>query len=223
MKSLSRWISFFVIVLLLFAGYRLIARHVEENKILKKIIERLEADSRVAQVLVTGVSFDEKTRKTLTTIKFLEFDSKKRPLEPKYFTFAGNIIQFQSLVIRFDDMNVKNADRLRGKSAYLFMKAFVLDRKNTQVFEITKINDIPSGYKMDNLNSPFEKKLWEKFWNYALNSKEAKKMGVKNAQIEAPGTIFIPGALYTIKIEHDGGLRIDAEPLPAILKGEKIE
>ena len=44
----------------------------------------------------------------------------------------------------------------------------------------------------------------------------------KNAQIEAPGTKFVPGTLYTIKIEHGGGMRIDAEPLAPILKGERI-
>jgi hypothetical protein len=43
---------------------------------------------------------------------------------------------------------------------------------------------------------------------------------VKNAQIEAPGSIFVPGTIYTIKIEYDGGLRIDAKPIPEILKGE---
>ena len=48
-------------------------------------------------------------------------------------------------------------------------------------------------------------------------------MGIKNAQIEAPGTKFIKGILYTLKIEHDGGLRIDAQPLPKILQGEKLE
>ncbi len=34
---------------------------------------------------------------------------------------------------------------------------------------------------------------------------------IKNAQIEAPGTMFVPGNLYTIKIEHDGGLRIEED------------
>jgi hypothetical protein len=47
-------------------------------------------------------------------------------------------------------------------------------------------------------------------------------VGIKNAQIEAPGTVFIPGMLYTIKIEHDGGMRIDAAKLPEVLRGEKI-
>jgi hypothetical protein len=84
------------------------------------------------------------------------------------------------------------------------------------------VNTIPDGYKIAGPSDIFEAKLWMNFWSYALNPKMAGNVGVKNAQIEAPGTMFIPGVLYTIRIEHDGGLRIDAKPLPPILQGETI-
>lgn len=194
-----------------------------ENRQLRKIIERLAAESRVAEVLVTDVRTDPATGQTLTTIKFLEYDTKQKPLTPKYFTFSGNIIQFQSLVIRFDDFYIKGGHPLKGKSAYIFMLAFTLNDKGPEIFEINKIDDVPSGYKVEGISSDFQKKLWKRFWEYALQPKEAKRMGIKNAQIEAPGTKFIKGILYTLKIEHDGGLRIDAQPLPKILNGEKLE
>lgn len=194
-----------------------------ENQLLKKIIERLTADSRVAEIIVTDVKRDPRTQKTYTTIKFLEYDTKLNPLEPKYFTFSGNIIQFQSMVIRFDDLYVKKGHPLKGKSAYLFMKAFMLTDEGAEMFDITKINDIPSGYEVEGAKNNFEKKLWKKFWEYALNPNEAKRVGIRNAQIEAPGTRFIPGMMYTIKIEHDGGLRIDSKPLSPILKNEKVK
>ena len=98
----------------------------------------------------------------------------------------------------------------------------MLDGKNTEEFAITKPYEIPQGYKINNESDPFEANLWQKFWIYALNPATAGKVGIKNAQIEAPGTMFIPGILYTIKIENDGGLRIDSAPLSPILKGEKI-
>ncbi|MFC1646301.1 hypothetical protein ACFL2Y_03880 [Candidatus Omnitrophota bacterium] len=189
---------------------------------LKDIVSRLEADSRIAEVLVTDVRYDENSRKNKTTIKFLEYDSEGNPLQPKYFTFLGNVIQFQSLVIRFDDLYIRNRDMLRGKSAYLFWKVFMLDGPNTLEYEITKMNKVPLGYKVSDASNPLEEKLWGRFWSYALDPESAKKMGIKNAQIEAPGSVFIPGTLYTIKIEHDGGMRIDAQPLPNILKGERI-
>ncbi|HOW35573.1 MAG TPA: hypothetical protein PL155_04095 [Candidatus Omnitrophota bacterium] len=221
-KKFLKGLVFLAVAISFIFIYWTIRNYIQENAMLKEVIKRLEATSRVAQVLVTNVNFDEQSQKTSTTIKFLEFDSQNKPLEPKYFTFAGNIIQFQSLVVRFDDIKIRQADKLRGKSAYLFMNVFLLDGENTQVFEINRVSEIPLGYRVDKKGSPFEKKIWENFWRYALDPGHAQSMGIKNAQIEAPGTVFVPGTLYTIKIEHDGGLRIDAEPLPEILKGEQI-
>lgn len=215
-------VRFFILgaILLLIIFY--ITKSFRENQILRKIIERLTAESRVAEVIVTEVKFDRKTRRTYTTIKFLEYDTKLNPLKAKYFTFSGNIIQFQSMVIRFDDFYVKKGHPLKGKSAYLFMKVFMLMDKGAEVFDITNVNEIPSGYVVEGAKNNFEKKLWQKFWQYALDPKEAKRIGIKNAQIEAPGTKFIPGMIYAIKIEHDGGLRIDSKPISPILKGERI-
>lgn len=197
-------------------------QYFQREKILNQIIERLSTDSRVAEVVVTKSELDEKTGKILTTIKFLEYDARNQPLPPKYFTFRGNVIQFQSLVIRFNDDLVKKGDRLRGKSAYLFLKAFVLDAKDTQIFEITPAQGVPDGYQATAEVSDYEQSLWSRFWLYALDAETRGKSGIKNAQIEAPGTMFLPGTIYTLKIEHDGGIRIDSQPVPRILKGEKV-
>lgn len=203
-----------------------VAQSLREKEVLKRIIMRLEADSRIAQVLVTDVRTDPATQKTLTTIKFLEYGSSGQPLPPCYFTFSGNIIQFQSLVVRFKNFYVEKGDPARGRSAYLFLKVFFLDGPRTEEYPISPIRDIPRGYRLEKRSayaSGIEHAFWKKFWEYALDPASADRAGIKNAQIEAPGTMFVPGMLYTIKIEHDGGMRIDAEPLPAILKGEVIQ
>jgi hypothetical protein len=218
-----KFIFFGIVAILCIIGiYQVSLRYINENRILKAMIKRLEADSRIAEVLVTKVEYSEEANTAYTTIKFLEYDTEGEALSPKYFTFPGNVIQFQSLVIRFEDLHVKNKDLFKERSAYLFWKVFMLDGKNTEEYTITQVNQIPQGYKVEKKTHYFEQKLWEKFWHYALNPEAAKQMGIKNAQIEAPGTTFIPGTLYTIKIEHDGGMRIDSSPLPYILKGEYI-
>lgn len=214
-------IPFLIVVLLIVAGV-FWWQHGQRVKVLEQIVERLNADSRVAEVLVTEVKFDEATRKHMTTIKFLEYDAAGRPLEPRYFTFKGNVIQFQSLVIRFDDQYVKKGSPLKGKSAYLFWKVFMLDSSQTQEFTLTPYGTIPQSYKLDEVTHRYERKLWQHFWDYALDPKQANQDGIKNAQIEAPGTVFVPGVLYTIRIEHDGGLRIDARPLSPIFQGETM-
>ncbi len=224
-KQMKRTIRLLIIVIVICAGIIVshnLMRYFNENKILKEVVLRLQADSRIAEILVTNIYYDEAQNKTFTTIKFLEYDAKGNSLKPRYFTLPGNIIQFQSLVIRFDDFFVKDNDPLKGKSAYLFWKVFVLDGVNTVSYDLTRVNEIPLGYKIEGLDNSFEEKLWREFWMFALDSEKAKNMGIKNAQIEAPGTMFIPGTIYTIRIEHDGGMRIDVRPLPEILKGESI-
>ena len=205
-----------------FQGYGVYQRTVLEKKVLQQIVQRLRADSRIAEVLVTGVEYNPVTRQQMTTIKFLEYNSEGKPLWPRYFTFAGNVIQFQSLVVRFADDLVEMGDELRGKSIYLFWKAFVLEGRQTQEHAITKVNEVPAGYKVGDVRNEYEEQIWQRFWEYALNSEHAVTKGIKNAQIEAPGTKFVPGILYTLKIEHDGGIRIDATKIPAILRGETI-
>lgn len=98
----------------------------------------------------------------------------------------------------------------------------MLDGKNTQEYVLTPVDQIPAGYKLSEVDSIYEKSIWEEFWATALDPETRKAKGVKNAQIEAPGTVFIPGYIYTINIEHDGGLRIDVTPISPILVGEKV-
>ncbi len=200
-----------------------LAWHFHQQGQLNKIIDRLKADSRAAEVLVVGVNYNEAFKRSFTTIKFLEYSIDGKALSPKYFTFPGNVIQFQSLVVRFDDAFVMAGDKLRGRSVYLFWKAFMLDGENTKEFPITYAQETPQGYKIEGEGSAVQERFWKDFWAYALDAKASKRAGIKNVQIEAPGTMFIPGFLYTIKIEHDGGLRIDTAPVPQIMRGETIK
>jgi hypothetical protein len=222
MKRFSR-LFFILAAVAIVIGLVAVYNHFSQERLLKQIIERLTADTRIAHVLVTQVKTDTQAQKLLTTIKFVELDTRGNPLPAKYFTFSGNVIQFQSLVVRFDDFLVKKADPLKGKSAYIFLKAFSLDGDKAESYDINKSYEIPGGYQVSGGKNCFENRLWKRFWDYALDPQQASRSGIKNVQIEAPGTKFVPGIIYTIKIEHDGGMRIDTQSLPGILKGEKLE
>ena len=215
---IQKWVRNTLILVILFFLFILAYKFVFEYLTLTKIIHNLKAESRIAEILVTESSLDEYTRKYKTTIKFLEYDVLGKPLKPKYFTFNGNLIQFQTLVIRFDDKYIEQGSRLKGKSIYLFLKAFVLDGKNTQEMVITPTQGIPEGYRVGKPANYFEKEVWQRFWKYALSPQERSRVGIKNAQIEAPGSVFVPGTIYTLIIEHRGGIRIDTRPIPEILK-----
>ena len=213
-KALRKFIVLTVLFFLFVGGFKFF----QEYMTFMKIVQNLKAESRIAEVLVTDSSVDEYTRQYTTTIKFLEYDVRGKPLKPKYFTFKGNQIQFQTLVVRFADKFVEEGHRMKGKSIYLFMKAFVLDGKNTQEFEITHRDAVPDGYRISDSPNRFEREVWQRFWKYALDPEARASVGIKNAQIEAPGSVFVPGTIYTLIIEHHGGIRIDTRPIPEILK-----
>ncbi|MDD4295222.1 MAG: hypothetical protein PHP69_06905 [Candidatus Omnitrophica bacterium] len=222
MKKNYNFIFIGLIVLFFIFSVRMylkITESARQNKVLSDMVARLEKDSTLAQVLVTNVRFNEITGKNETTIKLVELDSMGVKLTPRYFTFPGNILQFQSLVVRFGDKYIKRGDSLRGKSISFLWKVFMLDGNKTREYEINQIYDVPGGFRVGRNVGAYERRIWKKFWEYAL---DINKDGIKNAQIEAPGKIFLPGMLYILKLEHDGGIRIDAEPLPEILRGEKI-
>ena len=216
--SAFKYTLFLMIVATMLFGGLYLYQYYNRTKILEKVVERLSASSRIAEAVVTEQVPDFKRGKLKTTIKFLEYDSENQPMEPQYFTFDDNIIQFQALVVRFDDYFIKNADPLKGKSLYLFLKAFSLSNDSLQVYPINEINQIPEGYQVSDSASSYEKQLWRDFWKYALDKNRATLKGIKNAQIEAPGTMFLPGYIYRLEIEHDGGIRIDVDPVPNILK-----
>ncbi|MBF0571866.1 MAG: hypothetical protein HQL12_08360 [Candidatus Omnitrophica bacterium] len=211
----------FIVFCLIIAGFWLIW-HFNKEHVYQQMLDRLQAESRAALVIVTSVNYDERSHQRITTIKFVEEDSRGHALPPKYFTFNGNLIQFQSLVVRFEDKFVAAGDRFKGRSVYLFWKVFRLDGPLTQEFPITQVNEIPGGYKIPGRASVFENRFWKDFWRFAFDESKARSAGIKSVQIEAPGVVFVPGYLYTIHIEHNAGLRIDAKPVDLILRGEKI-
>lgn len=227
-QSLRNAFILTVLVFVFIAGFKFF----NEYLTFRRIVQNLKAESRIAEVLVVESSVDEFDRTYTTTIKFLEYDVQGRPLKPKYFTFDGNLIQFQTLVVRFDDRYVEQGHRMKGKSIHLFLKAFVLDGDKTQECVITPVRAVlrdgrretvvPEGYRVGDPPNYFEREIWARFWDYALKPDSRKRVGIKNAQIEAPGSVFVPGTIYTLVIEHDGGVRIDTRPIPEILKNEKV-
>ncbi len=221
--SVGRRLLVFLVLLGLAAGgywYYTVQR---EQEVLRQIISRLSSEDRVAQVWVKEYVKDAQGKPVKVVVKILEQDAQGESIEPVLCTFSVNdIIHFEALVIRLSDELVKEG---KGKSIHLFRRAFALN-DNGNTYESCTINtphEVPDGYRIDSEDqfiTEVEQKYWRLFWRYALDAKARDEGMVKNAQIEAPATRFVPDNIYRIVLEHDGGLRIDATKIPAILKGE---
>jgi len=196
----------------------------QEVEVLKQIVSRLTAEERVAEVAVQDITEDAEGNMEKIRLKIVEIVSGSQPQEPIYCDFSVNdVVHFEALVIRLNDELIMDG---KGKSIHIFRRAFALDDDgNTyESCAINKPREIPGGYRLDSSDpqvQEVERRYWSKFWEYALDEKKCKSAGVKTAQIEAPATRFVKDKYYRIYLEHDGGLRIEAKPVPEVLKGER--
>ncbi len=207
-----------------FGGYSLYDWY-REREVLRQIVSRLTAEERVAEVWVEEHRPGPDGQVERLRLKILEYGADGKALPPVFCEFTANdIVHFEALVIRLDDQIVMDG---RGKSAHLFRRAFALDERG-HTFQSCDINrplDVPGGYRLENADArarEIEERYWKKFWALALDEKQREAAGVKNAQIEAPATRFVPGRIYRLVLEHDGGLTIQPGAVPEILQGQKV-
>lgn len=190
---------------------------------LNAVVERLEASTRIAQVVVDEQTVNPDTGALETTLKFMEIDRQDRPLPPRIFNVKGDVIYFDALVIKFERDYIERGEALRGRSIHLFRRVF----GETQAPEDGLLIDgdpsesgIPRLYRVDADPSDFEKELWHDFWRYATDPKAAHEKGVRVVQGEAVYTRFVKENLYTLTLDHDGGINIEVEPIPSILRDD---
>jgi len=181
---------------------------------LKQVVQRLTADRRVADLIVTDQSnFGGMTK---TTLLFVEYARDGSALPAKRFTFDGNVAYVDAMVIKFDGKFVQDNDPLRGHSIALFTRLFAENQPPEKGFRIDEPNRIPDVYRgADPYVMDFERDLWTNFWKLADDETYRKAMGVRVAQGEAVSTKFQPDRLYTVTLESDGGLNI----VSSLLKG----
>jgi hypothetical protein len=196
-------------------GKRLEAERKTEQ--LKQVVQRLSAEQRVADVIVT----EQKTVDgvTKTTLLFVEYARDNSPLPAKRFTIDGDVVYLDARVIKFDGKFVEQNDPLRGRSIALFTRLYGEKQPPEKGARIDEPNQIPSVYRgADPYVMDFERELWTNFWKLADDESYRQSMGVRVAQGEAVYTRFQPDRLYTLTLESDGGINIASSPLKGIYR-----
>jgi hypothetical protein len=189
----------------------------ERTAELQQIVQRLTAERRVADVIVT----DQQTVKGTirTTLLFVEYGRDGASLPPRRFTIDGNMIHLDAMVVKFDGKFVEQNDALRGHSVALFTRLYGDSQAPDQAFHIDAPGQAPLVYRdSDSKSSQFEQELWRNFWKLADDSGYRQQMGVRIAQGEGVWRPFEPDRLYTITLESNGGLNIRSEPLKGIYR-----
>ncbi len=191
--------------------------HVEKQKNaeLRQIAQRLQSESRAAEVIVSDR--DTVNGVVYTTLLFVEYARDGSSLPAKRFRVEGEMAHIDAMVIKFEGRYVADKDPLRGSSIALFTRVFGDRQTPEKAFAIDAPDRIPDIYRdTDPRVSPFEQQLWNDFWKLVEDEKYRREQGVRVAQGESVWTRFEPGKLYTITIDANGGPNIRSEPLKGI-------
>jgi hypothetical protein len=183
-----------------------------KNHELEQIRQRLEADRRVARILV----IDQKTiaGKVKTTLLFQETTPDGRDLPARQFTIDGNEAHFDAEVIKFKDQYVEAADPMRGQAIMLFVRVYGSDQSPNSGYPIDSPNAIPDFYRgQDPAISDLQSDLWNNFWKL-YNDKDARESrGIRAMDGQGLYGQFLPGHVYTITLRATGDGSIEEAPV----------
>jgi hypothetical protein len=171
---------------------------------LKTYVKLLEHTERRAQVEVISQTKDAEGE-TINKLRFTELDPQggvvgaQRSVEIK-----GDEVYIDTLVIKFEDHFVEEADPLKGKALLLFRRIFTNRVKPDDGFVLDRAGVAPELYASKSAPSPFERELWSRFWEVANHEQLAKQAGVKAMHGQAVYGRLVPNAVYTLLMRSTG-------------------
>lgn len=171
---------------------------------LRTYVKLLEHTERRAQVEVISQAKDAEGE-TINKLRFTELDPQggvvgaQRTVEIK-----GDEVYIDTLVIKFEDHFVEEADPLKGKALLLFRRIFTNRVKPDDGYVLDRAGVAPEIYAAKSAPSPFERELWSRFWEVANHEQLAKQAGVKAMHGQAVYGRLVPNAVYTLLMRSTG-------------------
>ena len=194
----------------------IIQQQAQQIETLQNVALRLQADRRVADILVTDQRRDAQGQ-LHTRLVFVEYGREGDPLAPRRFEVVGDRVHLETQLIKFERHFVAEGDPLRGKSIVLFTRIYGSATPPDEGALVDEPGRIPRIYRgSDPRISQFEQQLWDDFWKLMADTEFANARGVRVAQGETVWGIFEPQKLYTITLESAGGLSLTNRPLDPV-------
>lgn len=195
---------------------RQVAQVQARNAQLEVMVQRLQTETRRAEILVTDQATDT-SGNLKTTLLLVEYAKDGTTLPAKRFVIDGKTAHLDALVVKFDGQYVTQNDPLRGHSIALFTRIYSESQSPERGFPIDDPGQVPAVYQgSDPRISEFEQGMWREFWRLVNDPLYRQQVGVRVAQGEGVWGPFEPGRLYTVTLEANGGLNLTNEPLKGI-------
>ena len=172
----------------------------------------LKVNHRVARLAVIDQETDPDTNDLYSKIEFVELDDNGKPIdEPKEFRIKGDVVYIDNWVVKFEDKYVEQADLDRATSLVLFRRIFGEFQEPSDGFRLDEVGERPEVYAQGSDITPFEKRIWDDFWDIANDEAKARSLGIRAAHGEAPSIRVQNGKSYRVMLRASDGLSIRPE------------
>jgi hypothetical protein len=177
----------------------------QEKQRLREYARRLSASRRVAQVDVVKQRVDNQGR-TVHTLLWQEIGPDGTRGRPLAVEAVGDLVYFESLVIKFEPHLIGEGDAERGASLALFRRIFGECQAPESVPELDRSARPP----LDVLpgSAALHGQLWRRFWEMVDDPRVAAEYGVRIAQCEAPAVPLRAGQVWEVVLDAAGGLNL---------------
>jgi hypothetical protein len=177
----------------------------QEKQRLLEYARRLSASRRVAQIDVVRQRVDDLGR-TVSTLLWQEIGPDGTRGKPLAVETIGDLVYFESLVIKFDPHFVGEGDPERGTSLALFRRIFGQCQAPESVPELDRAARPPLDDP--HCSGALHDELWRRFWDMVDDPQVAAEYGVRVAQVEAPAVPLRAGQVWELNLDAAGGLNL---------------
>jgi hypothetical protein len=197
----------------------------EQRRIIGELgvkLDRAWDTELVADVRVDRIATDPAGGKHME-LTFVQYQRDTEiPVMRRSFVLPGEELYIDALVVQFERPLVDEGDGLRGKSVFVFRRAFGDKQRPVDGVPLYRSQGdgvVPEVAQVDGTPSTYETELWAKFWTYANDPKAAAAAGIRVAQGEAPHVKAQAGQVYQLTLRSSGGLEIKPR-LPSAVVGD---
>jgi len=177
----------------------------QERQRLLDYARRLGTSRRVAQVDVVKQRVNDRGE-TVSTLLWQEIGREGTLGKPLAVEAVGELVYFESLVIKFQAHFVGEGDPQRGSSLAMFRRIFGECQAPDSVPELDRRARPPLGRA--ERDDPLHAELWQRFWEMVDDPQLAEEYGVRVVQCEAPAVPLQAGQVWELTLDAAGGLNL---------------
>jgi hypothetical protein len=182
-----------------------------ENEGLKEAITNLTDEDQIGYAKV--ISQQETDGQLFTTVKFVETarDDKLETILEKEYTIEGDIIHFDSLIVKFGREMVMDGD---SRALYLWRRVYGEKTAPQDGFAIEEPGTEPRRYEQLLKALPVRQRqmFWSSIWGLANDAEKLREYDIKAIYGNVVYSKLRPGLIYVFRIDPTGQVYPEVVP-----------